>query len=144
LLQRLLDEYPGSKLAGPGCLQLAQLQFRERSFDEARLSFRRYIDDLADSPLLTAAAWAGLGAIEEQTGFPENAIAHYRRAVDADPEGPSAPENLRRLVRAAVRAGDTSAASAAYQTLDADFPDDTDNRVRAQQMMIERGLLPPN
>ncbi|HUU45819.1 MAG TPA: tetratricopeptide repeat protein [Acidobacteriota bacterium] len=144
LLQRVVDEHGGAQQAGPACIQLGQLHFQERSFDEARLAYQRYIDDYAADPYLTAAAWAGLGAIEEQAGFPEEAVTRYREATDANPGGSLAPENLRRLVRAAVAAGDTATALAAFERLDQDYPEDADNRMIARQMLIERGFMDPN
>ena len=38
LLQRLVDEHGGAQHAGPASIQLGQLHFQERSFDEARLA----------------------------------------------------------------------------------------------------------
>lgn len=143
LLRRLVDEHSGSHLAGPATLQLAQLQFQDRSFDEARLSYQAYLDDHGDDPRLAAASWAGLGAIEEQAGFPDQAVPKYQQAVDADPEGFQAAEYLRRLIRAAIASDDTTTALGAFETMESEFSDDLNNYPLAQQMLIEHRYLHP-
>lgn len=143
LLRRLVDEHSGAQLAGPATLQLAQLQFQDRSFDEARLAYQAYLDDHADDPRLVAASWAGLGAIEEQAGFPDQAVPKYQQAIDADPGGFQTAEYLRRLIRAAVAADDTTTALGAFETMENDFSDDLDNYPLAQQLLIEHRYLHP-
>jgi len=144
LLQRLIDEHSGAPVAGPGCFQMGHLHFLERSFDDARVAWERYINDYGDDPLLVAAAWAGLGAIEEQANFPANAIVHYEQAIDVDPTGPQAPDYLRRLIRAAVASGDSAKALSAFDRLEKDYPAGGENTLIARQMLVEKGILDPN
>jgi tetratricopeptide (TPR) repeat protein len=142
-LQKLLDEHSGSPMAGPGCFQLAQLHFRQRSFDDARVLFRRYIDEFGSDPMLVSASWAGLGAVDEQAGLPAEAVDKYRQAYAADPGGFRAAEYLRTAIRAAVEANDSAKALEFFATLQKEFPEDVANLSQAHEALIEHGFLDP-
>lgn len=142
--QRLLDEHSGSSVAALGCFQLAQLQFRQRSFDDARVNYQRYIDEYGDDPMLVAAAWAGLAAIDEQAGFYAEALGKFVKAVDAYKDGFSATEYLRRAIRCAAAVNDSAKANELFERLKKDYPTDNATINTARQSLIERGLLDPN
>lgn len=143
-LQKLIDEYSGDIMAGPAHFQLASLHFRERSFDNARVAWENYLDKYHGDALLTAGAWLGLGAIEEQAGFPENAIDKFEKAVEANPDGFQAPDYLRRLIRAALAVGDTTRALNAFERLETEYPTGNESLMIARQLLIEKGVLDPN
>lgn len=142
--QRLLDEHSGSSVAGLGCFQLAQLQFRQRSFDDARVNYQRYIDDYGDDPMLVAASWAGLAAVDEQAGFYAEALEKFTKAVDADKTGFAATDYLRRGIRCAVAGNDSAKALALYDRLQKDYPKDVATINTVKQSLIEHGMLDPN
>ena len=142
--QKLLDEHSGSSVAGLGCFQLAQLQFRQRSFDDARVNYQRYIDSYGSDPMLVSASWAGLGAVDEQAGFYAEAMEKFIKAVDADKTGFNATEYLRRAIRCAVDANDTAKAQTLFAQLQKDFSKDAASINTAKQHLIEHGMLDPN
>ncbi|MBI3872890.1 MAG: tetratricopeptide repeat protein [candidate division Zixibacteria bacterium] len=142
-MQKVLDEHPHADVAGMACFQLAQMHFRQRSFDDARVTYRRYIDDYGKDPMLVAAAWAGMGAVDEQAGSFAEASQKYDNAVAADPKGFHTPEYLRVIVRCAIAANDTTKALAALATLEKDFPKDVQNHNIARSSLIEHGFLDP-
>lgn len=122
--QKLLDDHSGSSVAGLGCFQLAQLQFRQRAFDDARVNYQRYIDSYGGDPMLIGASWAGLGAVDEQAGFYAEAMEKFIKAVDADKSGFNSAEYLRRAIRCAVDANNQPKALELYARLQRDFPKD--------------------
>ncbi len=142
--QRLLDEHSGSAIAGLGCFQLAQLQFRQRSFDDARVNYQRYIDDFGGDPMLVSAAWGGLAAVDEHAGFYAEAVEKFTKAVEADKQGFAAADYLRRGIRSAIAANDSAKAIALYDRLRTEYPKDAANINTAKQNLIEHGLLDPN
>jgi tetratricopeptide (TPR) repeat protein len=142
-LQKLLDEHSGADVAGAGCFQLAQLQFRQRAFDDARVNYQRYIDDYGDDQMLVAASYAGMAAVDEQAGFYAEALEKFMRAVDADKEGFAATDYLRRAIRCAIAGSDTAKAQELYDRLTKDYPKDAASINTAKQMLLERGMLDP-
>lgn len=142
--QKLLDEHPSASVSGLGCFQLAQLQFRQRSFDDARVNYQRYIDDWGNDKMLVAASWAGLGAVDEQAGFYSEALDKFTKAVDADKEGFAAAEYLRRAIRCAVAANDPTKALALYERLQKEFSKDVASINTSKQHLIEHGILDPS
>ncbi len=143
-LQKLLDEHGHSGVAGVGCFQLAQMQFRQRSFDDARAMYQRYLSDYSTDPFLVAGSWAGQAAVDEQTGFYSDAIDKYEKAYRADPTGFEAPTYIRKMVRAAISANDSARALSAYELLQKEFPKESAHINTAKQFLIERGYLDPN
>jgi len=142
-LQKILDEHKGSKIAGPACFQLAELHFRQRNFDDARVFFQRYINDYGDDLMLKSAAWAGQGAVDEQAGFYGEATTKYEKAIEVDPKGFRVPEYWRTIVRTAIAANDSTKALSAFERLRKDFPRDAQNIGIAREMLIEHGMLDP-
>ncbi|MEW5702796.1 MAG: tetratricopeptide repeat protein [Candidatus Zixiibacteriota bacterium] len=142
-LQKVLDEHSGAKVAGPACFQLAELQFRQRNFDDARVLFQRYLDDYGDDPMLKAAAWAGLGAVDEQANSPEEASAKFQKAYEVDPKGFRAPEYLHMAIRAAITANDSTKALDTFTTLRREFPRESQTLNQVRQALIEHGYLDP-
>ena len=142
--QKLIDEHPGASVTGMGCFQLAQLQFRQRSFDDARVNYQRYIDDYGNDPMLVAASWAGLGAVDEQAGFYAEALEKFTKAVDSDKKGFAAADFLRRAIRCAISANDSAKALTLYETIQKDFPKDLASINTVKQSLIEHGILDPN
>ncbi len=141
--QKLLDEHSGSSVAGLGCFQLAQLQFRQRTFDDARVNYQRYIDEYGDDPMLVSAAWAGLAAIDEQAGFYGEAVTKFMKAVDADKDGFAATDYMRRAIRCAAAGNDTAKATELYARLQKDYSKDAATINTVKQHLIERGMLDP-
>lgn len=142
--QKLLDEHSGSSVAGLGCFQLAQLQYRQRTFDDARVNYQRYLDDYGSDPMLIAAAWAGLASIDEQAGFYAEAVGKFIKAVEAEKAGFAAADYLRRGIRCAAANNDTAKANELYDRLTKDYSKDLATINTAKQQLIERGMLDPN
>ncbi len=142
--QKLLDDHSGSAVAGLGCFQLAQLQFRQRAFDDARVNYQRYLDSYGSDAMLVAASWAGLAAVDEQAGFYAEAMEKFVKAVDADKTGFSAAEYLRRAIRAAVDANNSAKALELFARLQKDYVTDAASINTAKQHLIERDVLDPN
>ncbi len=142
--QRLIDDHSGSSVAGMGCFQLAQLQFRERAFDDARVNYQRYIDSYGDDPMLVAASWAGLGAVDEQAGFYAEAMEKFIKGVDADKTGFNSAEYLRRAIRCAADANNPARALELFARLQKDYVSDAASINTAKQHLIEHGILDPN
>jgi tetratricopeptide (TPR) repeat protein len=142
-LRKLVDEHSGATIAGIACVQLADAYFRQRSFDEAKRFFQKYLDDYGSDNLMTAAAWAGLGAVDEQASVNDEAAQKYVKAAGITPRTFQASEYLRAALRCAIAARDSSLAAQVYKTMQKDFPASDQNLRLARQTLIEHGLLEP-
>lgn len=142
-LRKLVDDHPGATIAGIACVQLADGYFQQRTFDDAKKYFQKYIDSYGDDLTLTAAAWSGLAAIDEQSGANTEAAQKFMKAAGLVPKTFQAGEYLRGALRCAFAANDASLADQAFKTLAKDFsPNDQNVRV-ARQGMIEHKFLEP-
>ncbi len=142
-LRKVMDDYPGSSVAGLACVQLADSYFRQRSFEEAKSYFQRYLDDYNKDPLLIAASWAGLAAINEQASANGEGAKQYRKAAQVNPKTFQATENLHSALRCAIAAKDSALASDVFNELQKDLPPNDQAARTGRQLMIERGYLPP-
>jgi len=142
-LRKLVDEQSGSNLAGVACVQLADAYFRQRSFDEAKTYFQKYIDSYGDDNLLVASSWAGLAAIDEQAGANGEAAKKYVKAAGINPKSFQTSEYLRAALRCAIAAHDSALATQIYRDVVKDFPPTDQNVRQLRQTMIEHGLLEP-
>jgi len=142
-LRKLVDEHSGATIAGIACVELADAYFRQRSFDEAKTFFQKYLDNYGNDNMLTAAAWAGLGAVDEQASVSGEAAQKYLKAAGINPKTFQSSEYLRAALRCAIAARDSSLALQMYKSMQKDFPASDPNLKMARQTLIEHGFLEP-
>jgi predicted negative regulator of RcsB-dependent stress response len=142
-LRKLVDEHPGAKVAGIACVELADAYFRQRSFEDAKTYFQKYLDSYGDDPLITAAAWAGLAAVDEQASASAEAAKKYIKAAGVSPKTFQSSEYLRAALRSAIEARDSTMATQIYKNLESDFSRNDQSVRMARQTLIEHGYLQP-
>jgi TolA-binding protein len=91
LLQQLVDDYAGVTAAGQGCFYLAKIYWQQNDFANAKIYFRKYLDDYKSDDLLTSAAYAGYGDCLLEEGNVQEAALNYEKAAQTDTESPQAP-----------------------------------------------------
>ena len=142
-LRKLVDEQSGAHIAGVACVELADAYFRQRSFDEAKTFFQKYLDSYGNDNLLIAASWAGLAAVDEQASANGEAATKYIKAAGINPKTFQSSEYLRGALRCAIEARDSSLAMQVYADIQRDFPASDQNVRLLRQTLIEHGLLEP-
>jgi len=142
-LQRVLDEHGSSDVADAACFELADAQFRLRSYDDAQATYQRYLDDYAGDPMLVASAWAGLAAIDEQKADYTAAAEKNLKAASLNITSFQAPEYLRHAIRCAIDANDTTTALKAFGMLE-ETGTDSRNIKTSRQTLVEKGFLSPS
>ena len=142
-LRKLLDENSGATIAGVACVELADAYFRQRSFDEAKTYFQKYLDDYGNDNLLKAAALAGLAGVDEQSSANAEAAKKYLKAADINPKSFQSAECLHAALRCAIAVNDSAQAVQIFRTLQKEAPANDQTVRLLRQKMIEHGFLEP-
>ena len=99
-MQELIENYKGVKAAGQGCFFLARYYWQQGDFENARIYFKKYLDDYEDDPLLTSAAYAGYADCLYNEGNIREAAQNYEKAARSAKDSPSVPNYLYSAARA--------------------------------------------
>jgi tetratricopeptide (TPR) repeat protein len=142
-LRKLLDQYSGATIAGVACVELADAYFRQRSFDEAKTYFQKYLDNYGSDNLLKAASLAGLGGVDEQASANAEAAKKYLEAADINPKSFQATEYLQSALRCAIALNDSAQAVQIFKMIQKDAPANDQTVRLLRQNMIEHGFLVP-
>jgi TolA-binding protein len=115
--QQFLQRYPKSGQTAAARLALAQCQFEGKEFAAAATTLHPLIEpDAAKGDTLAAACFL-LGQCDSRLNKPDLAIAAYRAAVDAAPQGAYAPRALAALGSIYTARGMTKEAGDVYALL---------------------------
>ena len=85
--------------------------------------FQKYLDDYADDPILTSAAYSGLGACYEQQGKFLEAAQSYQNGANKFADHYNAPQQLMDAGRCFKLENRVADARKCYQTLIEEYPD---------------------
>jgi len=134
LLKELVDRYEGTVPAGQGTFMLARIYWQNGDYTNAKEYFKKYIDDYANDPILTPAAFAGYAdylLIEKKYA---EAAQYYEKAAKANPEFPEAASFLYSAAIAYRDAGDVKKAKEIVEKILKDYSD-TQYRSRAELLL---------
>lgn len=93
-LKQLVEDYDGVTAAGQGCFLLAKLYWEQDDTTNAKIYFKKYIDDYGDDDLLFSAALAGYADCLLKEGNIKKAAEHYEKAARVNRELPLTPSYL--------------------------------------------------
>jgi len=105
MYEQLIEKFERTQADVIACTSLGDLRFAEENFDEAIEAYRKALDRIGDDPLVTFAAYNGVGACLEEQGQYEEAATHHRSYAKAYSRSPFAPEALSDAARCFVQAG---------------------------------------
>ncbi len=94
ILINMSEDYSGTRSAAHGVYLLAYSYYQKGEFENALKYFRKYLDDYGDDPILTSAAYSGLGASLEQLGRFQEAAQNYEKAALKYSNHFNAPQQL--------------------------------------------------
>ncbi|UCE05806.1 MAG: tetratricopeptide repeat protein [bacterium] len=94
ILLSMSDNYSGTNSASKGVYLLAYTFFQKGDYESALTYFRKYLDDYADDPILTSAAYSGIGACLEQQGKFLEAAQSYEKGATKSVDHYNAPQQL--------------------------------------------------
>ncbi len=110
LLKDLVKNYDGVTAAGQGCYLLARSYWQKSDYANAKIYFKKYVDEYADDDLLTSASLAGYGDCLMQEGNVKEAADYYEKAGNVNKDLPMAPSYFYSAAQAYMQINDLSKA----------------------------------
>lgn len=123
ILLNMNENYSGTNSAARGVYWLAYVYFQKGEYDNAITHFKKYLDDEANDPILTSAAYSGLGACYEQLGKFADAAQFYHKGASQFKDQFSAPQQLMDAARCYLLVNRIADAQNCYETLIEKYPD---------------------
>lgn len=123
ILSNMSENYSGTKSASRGVYLLAYTHFQKGEYENAITAFRKYLDDYADDPILSSAAYSGLGACYEQQGKFLEAAQSYQKGANKFADHYNAPQQLMDAGRCYKLENRVADASKCYQTVIEKYPE---------------------
>ena len=118
LYAQVLDRYGGTPSGGQAQIGLAEAKLEAGDTEGARDAFEQYLrKHRGDDPLLSYAAWAGVGACFEDEGRYAEAAEHYEAFWERHPKSPYAPQALLESARGFELAGQSEKAREVLQRI---------------------------
>jgi tetratricopeptide (TPR) repeat protein len=110
-IKSLIDDYAGVPAAGQGCFLLAKYYWQLDDFANAKIYFKKYIDDYGNDDLLTSGAMAGYADCLIKDNDAAGAASYYEKAAEVNKNLPLAPSYLYSAALAYQDAGELDKAS---------------------------------
>ncbi len=123
ILLNMIENYSGTKSASKGVYLLAYTYFQKGEYENAITYFNKYLDDYTDDPILSSAAYSGIGACFEQQGKFLEAARSYETGAEKFVEHFNAPQQLMDAARCYKLENLTADARKCYETVIQNYPD---------------------
>lgn len=94
ILVSLAEKYSGTTSAESGVYLLAHSYYQKGDFEQAKIYFEKYVNDYHKNPILSSAAYTGLGASLEQQKKYLEAAQSYEQGARQFADGANAPQQL--------------------------------------------------
>ncbi len=122
-LEYLIDGYTGTTSGDQGIFLLANINYQEKKYAEARELFQKFVDNYSGSNILLSSGYAGLGACYEAEGNYGEAAKAFLQAWKAADDFPEAHDYLYNAAIDFEFAGDIQKATEYYNKLIDEYPD---------------------
>jgi TolA-binding protein len=120
-LKIIIDRYDGTVAAGKATFLLAKIYWEDNDFENAKVYFKKYIDDYTNETVVSQSALAGYAdCLIKEENYEEGA-EYYERAAEVDPKYPETPEFLFSAATAYKEAGKIDKAEKLVERLLADY-----------------------
>jgi len=134
-LNVLKEGYSGTDAAEQGNFLLANLNFNEKRFEEARVLFEDFTGSYSGNDLLLSSGYAGIAACQETENNYTGAAENYKKAYTAAGKLIQSAEYLYLAGLNFQNAGDANQAKDMFQKVIDEFPD-SPKKYDAQTQMI--------
>ena len=123
ILLNMTENYSGTNSASRGVYFLAYAYFQKGEYENAVTYFKKYLDDYANDPILTSAAYSGLGACYEQMGKYAEAAQFYEKGATKFMDHFNAPQQLMDAARCYFSVNRFADARNCYETVIKKYPE---------------------
>jgi TolA-binding protein len=123
ILLNMSENYSGTKSASKAIYLLAYTYFQKGEYENAMTYFNKYLNDYADDPILSSAAYSGLGACLEQQGKFLEAARWYENGATKFADHYNAPQQFMNAGRCYKLDNRTADARKCYETVIEKYPD---------------------
>lgn len=123
ILLNLIDNFSGTKSASRGVYMLGQYHYQNQEYNQAIEYFDRYLDDHANDPVLTPAAYSGKGACLEQLGKLIEAGQTYEKGAKKFKDTFLAPQLLMNAGRCYTLTKNFANAKSCYEMVIEEYAD---------------------
>ena len=119
----IIDNYKGTSGAGKAVFYLANINFEQKNYDEAKNYFQLYLDDYRNDDLLAGSSCNGIGECLEDQGKYQEAINYYEEALKEFDSLILAPEFLLNIGRCYELSDQKDEAQNTYKLIIEKYPD---------------------
>jgi len=105
ILEALTSDFDGTHGAATGTIYLAKAYMAKGQYEDAERTFKKYLDDYGDDPILSLAAATGIAASHEARGEHDKAAEAYEKAAKKYKDSFKAPDLLFAAARSYKEAG---------------------------------------
>ena len=135
--RRIIEEFGGTENAGEALVMLGELHLETGAYEDARVSFRRYLEKYSDDETMMHASVEGIAASLEQEGQYEEAAAERRSFAERHRDSLFAPRALFEAARCSELAGRPDQARKTLQQLLDAYPESQlARKARARMEML--------
>ena len=119
----IINKYEGTSGAGKAVFYLANINFEQKNYDEAKKYFQLYLDNYRNDKLLLGSSYNGIGECLEDQGLYQEAINYYEEALKKFDTLILAPEFLLNIGRCYELSGQKDKAQETYNQILEKYPD---------------------
>jgi TolA-binding protein len=122
ILLNMVNNYSGTSSASRGVYMLAHTYYQSGEYENAITYFKKYLDDYGKDPILTSAAYSGLGACFEQQDKLSEAAQSYEKGATKFAENFNAPQQLMDAARCYALENRIADAKTCYEKVIEKYP----------------------
>ena len=137
-LQKVVNQYGGTKSAGPAVLLLASAYFYAKDYVQAQSSFEKYLEKYKSAPMLAASAQAGIAECHMQKGNFILGGESFLKAASLNPQGFLSPQYLLQAADAYLKANQKDKTKEILNRLIKEYPDSRE--VQPAKMQLAESL----
>ena len=120
--RKVMEAYPGTRVAGNAALEIAAKLREEKKYDEAVTVLRNFIAKYPEHPLVNG-AWTSLAATYELQGDLDKALDTYQQVASKSPNAFTTPVAMMAQARIYAQKGKKDDARRIYQDVLARYQD---------------------
>jgi outer membrane protein assembly factor BamD (BamD/ComL family) len=137
-LQKVVNQYGGTRSAEPAAFLLASAYFYAKDYTQAQSFFEKYLEKYKSDPMRAASAQAGIAECQMQKGNFLLAGEGFLKAISLNPQGFLSPQYLLQAADAYLKANQKDKTKEILNRLIKEYPDSRE--VNQAKMQLSENL----